>query len=120
MERRLAAILLTDMVDYSRLIGLDEAGTLARQSAHREEIFDPKRPVSVAKIKNPTYCSLLIRSKENRSRYADSTETHQLASREPGNLEQGARWSAHISRRTQASRRAITDCTFSDPGYCGH
>ena len=42
MERRLAAILLTDMVDYSRLIGLDEEGTIARQSAHREEIFDPK------------------------------------------------------------------------------
>ncbi len=42
MERRLAAILLTDMVGYSRLMGLDEEGTIARQKAHREEIFDPK------------------------------------------------------------------------------
>ncbi len=42
MERRLAAILLTDMVGYSRLMGLDEEGTIARQQAHREEIIDPK------------------------------------------------------------------------------
>ena len=30
MERRLAAILLTDMVGYSRLIRIDEEGTIAR------------------------------------------------------------------------------------------
>ena len=42
MERRLAAILLSDMVGYSRLMGLDEGGTIARQKADREEIFDPK------------------------------------------------------------------------------
>ena len=30
MERRLAAILMTDMVGYSRLMGLDEEGTIAR------------------------------------------------------------------------------------------
>ena len=44
MERRLAAILLTDMVGYSQLMGLDEEGkgTIARQKAHREEIIGPK------------------------------------------------------------------------------
>ena len=42
MERRLAAVLLTDMVGYSRLMGLDEEGTIARQKAHRQEIIDPK------------------------------------------------------------------------------
>ena len=42
MERRLAAILLTDMVGYSRLMRLDEDGTIARQKAHREELIDPK------------------------------------------------------------------------------
>jgi adenylate cyclase len=42
MERRLAAILLTDMVGYSRLMGLDEKDTIARQKAHREELVDPK------------------------------------------------------------------------------
>ncbi len=42
MERRLAAILSTDMVGYSRLIEADEEGTLARQKAHRKELIDPK------------------------------------------------------------------------------
>jgi class 3 adenylate cyclase/pimeloyl-ACP methyl ester carboxylesterase len=40
-NRRLAAILATDMVGFSRLMGRDEDGTLARQKAHRSEIFDP-------------------------------------------------------------------------------
>jgi hypothetical protein len=34
MERRLAAILMSDMVGCSRLIVLDEEGTIARQKAH--------------------------------------------------------------------------------------
>ncbi len=42
MERRLAAILATDMVGYSRLMEMDEAGTIARQKAHREVLIDPK------------------------------------------------------------------------------
>ena len=41
MERRLAAILMSDVVGCSRLIGLDEEGTIARQKAHRDEILDP-------------------------------------------------------------------------------
>ncbi len=42
VERRLAAILATDMVGYSRLIEVDEEGTVARQKAHRSEFIDPK------------------------------------------------------------------------------
>ncbi len=42
MERRLAAILAADMVGYSRLMAADEAGTLARQTALRKELIDPK------------------------------------------------------------------------------
>jgi adenylate cyclase len=60
MERRLAAILLTDMVDYSRLIGRDEAGTLARQNAHREEIFDPKIATHGGRIVKTTGDGLLV------------------------------------------------------------
>jgi TolB-like protein/class 3 adenylate cyclase len=41
-ERRLAAIVQADVVGYSRLIGLDEEGTLARLSTHRTEWIDPK------------------------------------------------------------------------------
>jgi adenylate cyclase len=39
--RRLAAILAADMVGYSRLMGADEEGTLARLQALRREIIDP-------------------------------------------------------------------------------
>ncbi len=42
MERRLAAILAADVVGYSRLMGDDEAGTLAALNAHREELIEPK------------------------------------------------------------------------------
>jgi class 3 adenylate cyclase/TolB-like protein len=41
MERRLAAIFALDMVGFSRLMEYDEAGTLARQKAHRAELIDP-------------------------------------------------------------------------------
>jgi TolB-like protein len=41
VERRLAAILAADVVGYSRLMELDEAGTLTALKAHREELIDP-------------------------------------------------------------------------------
>jgi len=41
INRRLAAILAADVVGYSRLMGADEAGTLAALKRHREIIFDP-------------------------------------------------------------------------------
>jgi adenylate cyclase len=42
VDRRLAAILAADVVGYSRLMGQDEVGTLARLRAHRRELIDPK------------------------------------------------------------------------------
>ena len=39
--RRLAAILAADVVGYSRMMGADEAGTLAALKRHREAVFDP-------------------------------------------------------------------------------
>jgi adenylate cyclase len=42
MERRLTAILAADVVGYSRLMSLDEAGTLADLKAHRREMADAK------------------------------------------------------------------------------
>jgi len=41
VERRLAAILAADMVGYSRLMEVDETGTLARLKTHRVELLDP-------------------------------------------------------------------------------
>ncbi|HZP20309.1 MAG TPA: adenylate/guanylate cyclase domain-containing protein [Bauldia sp.] len=40
-NRRLAAILAADVVGYSRMMGADEAGTLAALKHHREAVFDP-------------------------------------------------------------------------------
>jgi adenylate cyclase len=42
MERRLAAILATDVVGYSRLIRADEEGTIAALKALRADLIDPK------------------------------------------------------------------------------
>lgn len=42
MDRRLAAILMADVVGYSRLSHLDEEGTRARFQTHLKEIFEPK------------------------------------------------------------------------------
>jgi adenylate cyclase len=40
-ERKLAAILAADVVGYSRLVGHDEAGTVARLKALRKELVEP-------------------------------------------------------------------------------
>src|SRR5499427_7730614 len=40
-NRKLAAILAADVVDYLRLMGADEEGTLAALKQHRQNIFDP-------------------------------------------------------------------------------
>jgi adenylate cyclase len=42
VERRLAAILASDVVGYSRLMAADEAGTHAHLKALRRELIDPK------------------------------------------------------------------------------
>src|SRR4051794_17687410 len=41
VERRLAAVLAADVAGYSRLMGSDEEGTLARLKAVRKTVVDP-------------------------------------------------------------------------------
>ena len=41
VERRLAAILSMDVVGYSRLMAVDEVGTLGRLKALRDDVIDP-------------------------------------------------------------------------------
>jgi adenylate cyclase len=41
VERRLAAVLAADVAGYSRLMGIDEEGTLARLKAARSTLVDP-------------------------------------------------------------------------------
>ena len=42
VERKLAAIFAGDVAGYSRLMGVDEEGTLHQLKAHRKELVDPK------------------------------------------------------------------------------
>ena len=42
VTRKLAAILAADVAGYSRLMGADEAGTLATLKAHRDELIGPE------------------------------------------------------------------------------
>src|SRR5262245_50744922 len=41
VQRRLTAILAADVVGYSRLMGEDEAGTLAALKSRRKEVLEP-------------------------------------------------------------------------------
>jgi adenylate cyclase len=41
LERRLAAVLAADVAGYSRLMGADEEGTLARLKSVRKSLVDP-------------------------------------------------------------------------------
>ena len=60
VERRLAAILAADVVGYSRLMGQDEAGTLARLRTHRRELIDPKIAEHKGRVVKTTGDGILI------------------------------------------------------------
>ena len=60
VERRLAAILAADVTGYSRLMGADEAGTLARLKALRRELIDPAVAEHKGRIVKTTGDGLLI------------------------------------------------------------
>src|SRR5207245_10166796 len=60
IERRLAAILATDVAGYSRLIEADEEGTLGRLKALRAEVIDPKIAHHKGRIVKTTGDGLLV------------------------------------------------------------
>jgi len=60
VDRKLAAIVAADVVGYSRLMGKDEAGTLAALHSHRREVLDPKLSKYGGRIANTAGDSLLI------------------------------------------------------------
>ncbi len=59
-ERRLAAILAADMVGYSRLMEVDENGTISRQRRHRGELIDPTIGAFRGRIVKTTGDGLLV------------------------------------------------------------
>jgi TolB-like protein/class 3 adenylate cyclase len=60
VERRLAAVMAVDVADYSRLMGMDEEGTLAAIKAIRRELGDPKIKEHRGRIVKTTGDGLLI------------------------------------------------------------
>src|SRR5579864_1208303 len=60
VERRLAAVVAADVAGYSRLMGRDEAGTLARLNALRRELIDPAVAEHKGRIVKTTGDGLLI------------------------------------------------------------
>src|SRR4051812_42153533 len=60
VERRLAAIFATDVVGYSRLMEMDEEGTLAALKAHRRAVVDPKIKEHRGRIVKTTGDGLLV------------------------------------------------------------
>ncbi|MGX9351393.1 adenylate/guanylate cyclase domain-containing protein [Shimia sp. W99] len=59
MERRLTAILVADMVGYSRLMEQDESGTILRQKAHRSALIDPSLTAHKGRVVKTTGDGLL-------------------------------------------------------------
>jgi adenylate cyclase len=60
VERRLAAILAADVAGYSRLMGVDEEGTLTHLKAHRKALIDPKITEYRGRIVKTTGDGLLV------------------------------------------------------------
>ena len=60
VQRRLAAILAADVAGYSRLVGFDEEGTLARLKVHRRELIDSKIAEYTGRIVKTTGDGILV------------------------------------------------------------
>ena len=60
VARRLAAILAADVVGFSRLMGADEVGTLARLKAVRKDLIDPAIAARQGRIVKTTGDGLLV------------------------------------------------------------
>ncbi|MCA0305101.1 MAG: adenylate/guanylate cyclase domain-containing protein [Proteobacteria bacterium] len=59
-SRRLSAIVSADLVGFSRLMGVDESGTLAALKSHRHEVFDAWVPRYGGRIVKSTGDGFLI------------------------------------------------------------
>ena len=60
VKRKLAAILAADIAGYSRLMGSDETGTLARLKEYRRELIDPKNKRYRGRVVKTTGDGILI------------------------------------------------------------
>ena len=92
MERRLTAILAADVVGYSRLMGNDEAGTLAQLKEMRTELIDGKIAEHQGRIVKLTGDGMLAEFPSVVNALACATE-----------MQRGDARGTQMSRRTAAS-----------------
>jgi adenylate cyclase len=59
-HRRLTTIVAADIAGFSRLVGLDEEGTLAAQRSHRTELIEPNIAEHHGRIANTAGDSFLL------------------------------------------------------------
>lgn len=81
VERRLAAVLALDVAGYSRLVGADDEGTVARWKALRETLIDPKIREHRGRIVKSTGDGVLVEfaSVVNAARCAGEIQCHMAA-----------------------------------------
>ena len=84
MTRRLAAILVADIVGYSRMMGADEGGTIRRLKALRREVTDPAIQAAQGRIVKSMGDGLLVEFPSPLRAVACAVRIQQaLAGREP-------------------------------------
>jgi class 3 adenylate cyclase len=75
VQRRLAAILAADVAGYTRLMGVDEEGTLERLKALRRELLDPKIAAHHGRIVKTSGDGMLVEfDLKSPAPHSDSTE----------------------------------------------
>ena len=90
VQRKLAAILAADIAGYSRLMGADEEGTLARLKALRAELIDPAIAGHNGRIVKTTGDGLLVE-------FASVVDAMRCATQ----------WQAAMAERTQPAETRI-------------
>jgi adenylate cyclase len=90
-ERRLAAVVAADMVGYSRLMEVDEAGTLARLKTHRIELIDPAIAKNRGRIIKTTGDGMLVEFQSVVDAVACATEIQRRMARRNADISP-ARW----------------------------
>src|SRR6266850_517853 len=105
--RRLAAVLAVDVVGYSRLIGADEGGTLARLKSIRRELIDPKISDHRGRLVKNTGDGMLV---EDGDIFGDGVNVAARLERlaEPGGI--------CVSARVQEDAAGKLDLAFEDMG----
>jgi len=120
VERRLAAILAADVAGYSRLIGADEEGTLARIKALRAEMIDPKIAGHKGHLVKSTGDGLLVEfaSVVDAVRCAAEVQTALAESNAPLPPDRRIEFRIVIHRATSLSRTAtsLATASMSRPG----